>query len=146
MTIRRITARTAAQLIRRDPSRDPSVVRQARAIVTDVRKRGETALRQWMRRLDGVRPPFETPRRELHKAWNSTPRDLRHAIETAVRHAQRVAEQQVPASSVVEAQPGVVIESRVTALPRVACYVPGGRFPLPSTAIMTVVPASVAGS
>ena len=145
MTIRTITARTADQLARRDPSRDPSVIRQARAIVTDVRDRGEVALRLWMRKLDGVRPPFETSRRDLHRAWNATPRDVRRAIETAVRHARRVAGQQMPASSVIKVRPGVTIESRVTALSRVACYVPGGRFPLPSTAIMTVVPASVAG-
>jgi len=145
MTIRTITARTAAELVRRDPSRDPAVVRQARAIVTDVRERGENALRLWMRRLDSVRPPFVISRRGLHRAWNATPRDVRRAIDTAVRHAQRVAAQQMPASSVIKVRPGVVIESHVTALSRVACYVPGGRFPLPSTAVMTVVPASVAG-
>jgi histidinol dehydrogenase len=51
----------------------------------------------------------------------------------------------MPAPSTVRVDDGVRVESRVTALSRVACYVPGGRFPLPSTAIMTVVPATVAG-
>ena len=145
MKIRRITSRTATLLSRRDPSRDPAVVRQAQAIVSDVRKSGERALRRWMRELDGVRPPFEIGRREWHRAWNATPRDLRNAIEVAVRHSQRVAERQLPKSSSFSVRPGIAIESRVSALARIACYVPGGRFPLPSTAIMTTVPARVAG-
>ena len=145
MVIQRITPETAGRLARRDPSRDPVVVRQTRAIVSDVRERGETALRDWMWKLDRVRPPFMIERRALRRAWNTTPRDLRRAIATAVRHVERVAGNQKPTSAAIEVQRGITIESRVTPLKRVACYVPGGRFPLPSTAIMTVVPARVAG-
>ena len=145
MRIQSITAGTARRLTRRDPSRDPGVVRQARRIVEDVRQRGDVALRHWMRRLDNVRPPFTVERRELDRAWNATPRDVRQAIATAVRNVERVATNQRPRTSAITVQPGIAIESRVTALERVGCYVPGGRFPLPSTAIMTVVPARVAG-
>jgi histidinol dehydrogenase len=63
----------------------------------------------------------------------------------AARHVRRVAKAQLPKPFAVTVRPGVTIEQRVQALASVGCYVPGGRYPLPSTLIMTAVPASVAG-
>jgi len=70
---------------------------------------------------------------------------VRTAIRMAVRHVRAVAERQVPKPFTIRVAPGVTIEQRVMPLARVGCYVPGGRYPLPSTLIMTVVPALVAG-
>jgi histidinol dehydrogenase len=138
-------SRALRQLARQDASREASIQRRVRRIVDDVRRRGDSALRQWARRLDGVDPPYEVSRRQMRAAWDQTPRDLRRGIRTAIDHVRRVAARQVPRPFTVEVRPGVRIEGRVAPLDRVACYVPGGRFPLPSTAIMTVVPARVAG-
>jgi histidinol dehydrogenase len=135
--IRRLAERGAASRAR--------VCADAARIVGDVRARGDRALRVWMRRLDGVDPPFEVPRRELDAGWTRTPREVRTAIRTARRHIERVAARQVPRPFVVAVSDGVRIEQRVRPLSRAGCYVPGGRFPLPSTLLMTAVPAKVAG-
>jgi histidinol dehydrogenase len=133
------------RLVRRDASRDPSIERQALDIVTDVRRHGDRALARWMKRLDGVEPPFVVTRRELEAGWQATPRDVRRAIRLAVRHVGVVARAQLPRAFTVSPAAGVRVTQRVEPLARVACYVPGGRFPLPSTVVMTVVPATIAG-
>ena len=136
------------RLAARNRAMDPAVVRQAARIVRDVRRRGDAAVAAWTRRLDGydVRPGhFEVSRRELARGWDETPRDVRAAIRLAIRNVRRVALEQRPRPFSVEVQPGVRIEQRVQPLERVGCYVPGGRHPLPSTVVMTVTPAVVAG-
>ena len=133
------------RLVARDRSRDPRVEREAGRIVADVRRRGDDALRSWMERLDNVKPPFEITPRELRAGWARTPTSLRRAIQLAARHIERVARRQVPPPFTLDVRPGVRVAQRVEPLARVGCYVPGGRFPLPSTLLMTVVPARVAG-
>ncbi len=70
---------------------------------------------------------------------------MRRALVQAVAHLERVSQKQVPRGFAVTVAPGLRIEQRVQPLARVGCYVPGGRYPLPSTLLMTVVPARVAG-
>jgi histidinol dehydrogenase len=129
-----------------DAARRPDVERQAARIVRDVRRRGDQALREWTRRLDG-RAARIAPigRAALRRGWQATPADVRRALRQAITHLERVAARQVPKGFVVPVAPGVTVEQRVQPLARVGCYVPGGRYPLPSTLIMTVVPARVAG-
>ena len=134
-----------APLLARNASRDAGVERTAARIVADVRKGGDRALARWMKTLDGIRPPFEIDAKTLRAGWAATPTDVRQAIRLAVRHIRRVAERQLPRSFKVEVAPGLTIEQRVQPLGRVGCYVPGGRYPLPSTLLMTAVPATVAG-
>jgi histidinol dehydrogenase len=133
------------RLIARDAARQPAVERQAARIIADVRRRGDAAVRDWRRRLDGDRSPLEVSRRELRRGWGQTSRDVRDAIRLAVKHVERVARRQVPRSFAVSVRPGVRIEQRVQPIGHVGCYVPGGRFPLVSTLIMTVVPARTVG-
>ena len=136
------------RLAARNRAMDPAVVRQAARIIRDVRRRGDAAVAAWTRRLDGydARPGgFELSRRELARGWDDTPRDVRTAIRLAIRNVRRVARLQRPRPFSVEVQPGVRVEQRVQPLARVGCYVPGGRHPLPSTVVMTVTPAVVAG-
>ncbi len=73
------------------------------------------------------------------------PLDVRRAIERAARNIARVAFRQIPRHWDIRVSPGVIVEQRVEPLGRVGCYVPGGRFPLPSSLLMTAIPARVAG-
>jgi histidinol dehydrogenase len=145
MRILRSTDPAAAAFFARDPSRDPDVERRVRAIVDDVRARGDAAVARWMAELDGVEPPFRIPDEAIDAGWRETPAPVRRAIRAAVRSVRMVARAQVPRAFTVTPVPGVRIRQRIDPLDRVACYVPGGRFPLPSTVIMTVVPAVAAG-
>lgn len=130
---------------RADAARNPAVQRKAARIVADVRRRGDAAVREWSLALDGLTGPIEVSRAEIRQGWKDTPREVRDAIRLAVRHVGVVAAKQVPQPFAIEVRPGVRIEQRVQPLGHVGCYVPGGRYPLVSSLIMTVVPARKAG-
>ncbi len=121
-----------------------------RRIVTDVRRNGDRALRRYATRLDGLQKdqPLRVPEDELHQAWEKTNPELQDAIEQAAGNIRRYAEWQAsPALDEWrrELQPGVTVGQLVRPLDSVGCYVPGGRYPLPSTLLMTVIPAQVVG-
>ncbi|TAK19334.1 MAG: histidinol dehydrogenase [Acidobacteria bacterium] len=122
----------------------PSRTAAAR-IVNDVRRRGDAALRDWRRRLGDAPGPIEVTARELERGWDSTPADVRKAIRFAARNIRIVAERQRPRPFAVSPVRGVRIEQRVVAFNRVGCYVPAGRYPLPSSLLMTAVTARAAG-
>ncbi len=114
-------------------------------IVEDVRLGGDAALRTYAEQLDGLTGPFEVPREAIDRAVRETPPRVRAAIRAAARHIARVARAQVPREFRVRVAPGIVVQQRVRPLDRVGCYVPGGRYPLPSSLLMTAIPAKVAG-
>jgi histidinol dehydrogenase len=138
--------RTALErLLGRDGRNDRAVDRRVRTIVASVRKDGDRALLRFARRFDDVRPPIEVGLDEMREQAARVPADVRRAIQRAARHIARVAFKQIPPHWDIEVVPGVVVEQRVEPIARVGCYVPGGRFPLPSSLLMTAVPARVAG-
>jgi histidinol dehydrogenase len=136
------------RLVTRDAARDPAVERQAAAIVADVRARGDRALLEWTRKLDGRDETFRlrpVTAADLRRGWRATPKTVRAALRVAIDNLARVARRQVPRPFAVTVAPGHRIEQRIHPLERVGCYVPGGRYPLPSTLVMTTVPAREAG-
>jgi histidinol dehydrogenase len=118
-----------------------------RRIVNDVRRNGDRAVRRYATRWDGLGKgePLRIPEEELHQAWEQTAPELQGAIEQAAGNIRRYAEWQAPEEWRREIQPGVSVGQFVRPLDSVGCYVPGGRYPLPSTVLMTVIPAQVAG-
>jgi len=140
------TNRTALErVLARDGAEDRVFARRVSAIVRRVRLRGDRALEAFARQFDGSGPPFEVSRGEMEASAASVPPDVRRAIRRAAETIARVAFRQIPKHWDVAPVPGVVIEQRVEPLARVGCYIPGGRFPLPSSLLMTAVPARVAG-
>jgi histidinol dehydrogenase len=121
--------------------------RVAARIVADVQRRGDAAVVHWTRTYDGgsPRPPFEVTPAELRAGWRATPASIRAALKQSIRHLTIVGRRQRPSSFGVTVIPGVRIEETVRPYARVGCYVPSGRHPLPSTLLMTVVPARLAG-
>ena len=115
------------------------------AIVSAVRQRGDRALVEYASKFDGLNGPIEVSRSEMRHEARSVPPDVRSAIALAARHIRAVASRQVPRSWAITPAPGLRIHQRVTPLDRVGCYVPGGRYPLPSSLLMTAIPAVVAG-
>jgi histidinol dehydrogenase len=120
-----------------------------RRIVNDVRRDGDRALRRYATRWDGLGKDeaLRVPEDELHQAWEQTDPELQNAIKHAARNIRRYAEwQAAPLSDWRrEIEPGVSVGQLVRPLESIGCYVPGGRYPLPSTVLMTVIPAQVAG-
>jgi histidinol dehydrogenase len=133
-------------LVRRSAVPEASIRRDAAAIVEDVRLGGDAALAAAGARFGGARPGgTRVPSDEIAAAVRGLEPRLATAILTAISNVRRVHERQRPSDHSVEVMPGVEISRRWAPLRRVGCYVPGGSAPLPSTLIMTVVPARVAG-
>ena len=118
-----------------------------RRIVDHVRYNGDRALRRYAARWDGLgrSEPLRVPEADLDEAWRRTPSELQDAIKQAAANIRRYCEWQKPEEWRREIQPGVCVGQLVRPLESVGCYVPGGRYPLPSTLLMTVIPALVAG-
>jgi len=128
-----------------------------RRIVNEVRRNGDRAVHRYAMRWDGLGrdEPFRVSEDELRQAWERTDPKLQAAIKQAAANIRRYAEWQSPKAKDKnknkndewrrEIQPGVSVGQLLRPLESVGCYVPGGRYPLPSTVLMTVIPAQVAG-
>jgi histidinol dehydrogenase len=131
---------------RRASSRDAE--RVAARIVADVRRRGDAALFSWTKRLDRMTLSARSvwvSRSESSAARKSVSREFLAAIDHAARNIRAVARRQKPQEWTIEVEPGVRAGQRVRAIESVGCYLPGGRFSLVSTLLMTVIPAQEAG-
>jgi histidinol dehydrogenase len=136
---------SVAALLDRGPRRDLTFERRVARIVNAVRRQGDRALLRYARRFDALAGDVEVTRDEMRRAAASVPADVRRAIAAAARNIRHVARRQVPRGWTTSPVAGITIEQRVTPLERVGCYVPGGRYPLPSSLLMTAIPARVAG-
>ena len=145
LIIKSSNARAVAALLDKRPAGDPAVQRRVAAIVARVRRDGDRALLTYARRFDGLDGPIEVSRREIDKSATLVDSNVKKAIALAARNIRTVAEKQRPRAWSVSPVPGVRIRQRVLPLDRVGCYVPGGRYPLPSSLLMTAIPARVAG-
>jgi histidinol dehydrogenase len=142
----RATAAYAA-LVRRGNVPDPAVREAARATLAAVRTRGDAAVREANERVGGGRPDGRLilDRSELTAARDALAPPIRRALDQAITNVRRFAETQRPTSTTTTIAPGIEIERRWSPIDRVGAYVPGGSAPYPSSLIMTVVPAQVAG-
>jgi histidinol dehydrogenase len=132
-------------LLAADRVRDRVTESGAAAIVNRVRRGGDVALKAYARKFDGLIGSIEVPRRSWDAKAESLPRDVRAAVARAARHIRSVSKKQVPKGWRHAVAPGITVEQRVTPLARVGCYVPAGRYPLPSSLLMTAIPARAAG-
>ncbi len=135
------------RLVRRAAVPDPSVRDGARATLAEVRERGDAAVREANARVGGGRSDgvLVLDRAELEGARDALEPAVRRALDQAIDHVRRFAETQRPASTRTTIAAGIEIERRWSPLASVGCYVPGGSAPYPSSLVMTVVPARVAG-
>ena len=124
---------------------DPGLERRVARILNDVRRRGDAAVRRYAARFDAHEGRLELGPDDIARGAAMAPREVRAAIRAAARNILRVARVQVPRGVRIAVAPGVTVEQRVRPLDRVGCYVPGGRYPLPSSLLMTALPARAAG-
>jgi histidinol dehydrogenase len=133
-------------LFERGRAHDPSVMRTVTEIVEEVRTRGDEALRDQAKRFDGVDDlVIEVPRALWQQALQSLGNEVRAALELAASNIATFHRAQLPAGIEIEPRPGLKLGRRADALARVAIYAPGGRAAYPSSALMGVVPARIAG-
>jgi len=124
----------------------PSVEPRVRKILKDVRGTGDRALRRYAQRWDGLSKSqsLQVSEEEMVAAWNNLPTEVRRSLGLAAQNIRRYCEWQKP-QSWTRTHRGICLGQLVIPLDAVGCYVPGGRYPLVSTLLMTVIPAQVAG-
>jgi len=119
---------------------------RVRKIVDDVRRNGDRAVLKYARKFDGPAPrqALRVSESELKAAWERAPADLKRALRLAESRIRQFCEWQKP-KEWTHSRDGISLGQVVRPLESVGCYVPGGRFPLVSTLLMTVLPAQAAG-
>jgi histidinol dehydrogenase len=118
-----------------------------RRILAEVRKSGDRAVLKYATEFDGLAKAqgLLVSREEMKAAWEGTAPKLQAAMMVARGNILAFAEAQMPQEWTISPAVGVKTGQIVRPLDSVGCYVPGGRYPLPSTLLMTVTPAQVAG-
>jgi histidinol dehydrogenase len=125
--------------------RDAETDRRVAEIVADVRRDGDAALLRYARAFDGLDGEMEVSAKQMAAAARLLPTPVRAALRRAAANIRTVARRQVPRGWKARVSSGIAVEQRIVPLDRVGCYVPGGRYPLPSSLLMTAIPAIAAG-
>ena len=143
--IRILPAAQMGRLLARRKARLAEAEATVRPILDAVRDRGDKALLEYARRFDALeRKSVVVPAADLHRACASLSAAFRDAVSIAAGNIRAFAEMQLPAETRREVSPGLQLGQVVRPLDTVAAYIPAGRYPLPSTLMMTVIPAQVA--
>ncbi|PBB58163.1 MULTISPECIES: histidinol dehydrogenase [Mesorhizobium] len=137
----------------KEPSRDAvsdtaPIEKTVKDIITNVRERGDTAVREYSIAFDKADVAnFEVTEEEKEKAVADLDPQTREDTEFAIANVRRFAKAQLATilPLEIESLPGLHLGHRVIPIETVGCYVPGGRYPLLSAPVMTIVPAKVAG-
>ena len=148
MRILKLSPQTEASLLKNRKGQDLTAHRTAARIVADVQHRGDPALDAWSRKLDGIDTSGKrlwVTQQEIAAAKKRVSRDFLRAVEHAAANVRRVAEKQLPRAWSLQVEPGIDVAQVIRPIESIGCYIPGGRFALFSTMVMTVVPAQVAG-
>ena len=144
--IRILESKQVNRLLVRKAARFSAAEAVVRPILEAVRRRGDKALLEYARKFDSLdRASVRVPERELREAQLALSPAFRRAVNLSARNIRAYARRQMPRAWKVQASPGLRLGQVVRPLDTVAAYIPGGRYPLPSTVLMTVVPAQVAG-
>ncbi len=138
---------TLAAIEQRGGAALDTVLPAVKRIVIDVRKRGDRALLHYAAQFDGLAGPesLRVKPEDMESAWTALDPALRDALSTAAAQIRAFAERQLPQSWSASPIPGLTAGQLVRPIASVGCYVPSGRHPLPSTLLMTAIPAQVAG-
>lgn len=144
--IRIISSKDVGALLRRKAARLTEAEETVRPILDAVRRRGDKALMEYARQFDGFTGAnVRVPAAQLRSAAKRLEPAFRAAVEAASANIRAYAQRQMPREWSSEMRPGLRAGQIVRPLDTVAAYVPAGRYPLPSTVMMTVIPAQVAG-
>ncbi|MCM7536532.1 histidinol dehydrogenase [Enterobacter sp. DN] len=131
-----------------DAQADRSLTEKVSAIIERVKTEGDTALRAFSQQFDHVVPAqFEVSEQEIAEALEGMDAQTRHDSEFAINQVRRFARAQLATMLPLEVEtlPGVHLGHRIIPVQTVGCYVPGGRYPILSAPVMSIVPATVAG-
>ena len=147
--MRILSGQGADRMVKRLSSRGTSLTTlepRVRSIISNVRRNGDRALRRYAEQWDGLakNQSLKVSEEEISAAWTTLPPDIRKSLRDATQNIRRFCEWQKPRNW-TRTRRGISLGQLAIPLDSVGCYVPGGRYPLVSTLLMTVIPAQVAG-
>jgi histidinol dehydrogenase len=148
MRVLRLTRAVEERILAQRRRRDRMAERAATRMIQDVQRRGDAALFYWTKRFDGPtlqRSNVWVTRDELRSASRRVSAAFLDAVDHAAHNIRAVARRQKPQEWTLTVEPGVRASQRVRPIETVGCYLPGGRFSLVSTLLMTAIPAQEAG-
>ena len=144
--IRILESNQVGRLLARKAARFTEAEAVVRPILEAVRTRGDRALMEYARQFDKLeRNSVRVPAKELEAARAALTPEFRSAVETAAENIRAYALRQMPKEWTAQVKPGLALGQIVRPLDTLAAYIPAGRYPLPSTVMMTAIPAMVAG-
>jgi histidinol dehydrogenase len=144
--IRILASKDMGRLLARRTARLTEAEATVRPILEAIRRRGDKGLLEFARKFDRLeRKSVRVPPRELAEAAVRLTPEFRSAVQVAATNVRRFAEKQLPREYTASFGAGLRLGQIVRPLDTVGAYIPAGRYPLPSTLIMTAVPAQVAG-
>lgn len=144
--LRIINLDQAQELITRKALRLAEAEKTVAPIIDDIHRRGDEALFEYARRFDSLKTrEVAVPRSEWSTAQRQISPEFIQALDSAGRNIRKYAESQLPKETSVATRDGRRLGQIVRPLDSMAAYIPAGRYPLPSTLLMTVIPAQVAG-
>ena len=117
------------------------------AIISDVKNRGDVAIKEYSKKFgDGELTQLEVSQEEIEKAYEETSEEIKNSLKQAIENVRNFAEAQLSVIKDIETNAnGIKLGHKVIPLEKIGAYVPGGNYPLPSSVIMSVIPAKVAG-
>lgn len=144
--IRTMSHKQAGELLKRKAVRLDAAVRVVEPILQDVRDRGDEALLHYARKFDEFSADsFLVPRVRCDDAWAQLPAEFRQAVSVARENIDGYARQQLPRETMWDSGDGRRLGQLVRPIHSMGAYIPAGRYPLPSTLLMCVLPAQAAG-
>ena len=133
-------------ILNRDIRAEENVSAAVDAVLAEVRQRGDAALREYTRRFDGVElEDLRVTEEEIETAWASLDPDFIRTLEMAAENIRHFHERQVHKDFVLTDKPGIVMGQRYTPIEKVGICVPSSPVAFPSTILMNVIPAKIAG-
>ena len=134
------------QILNRDIQAEEDVSRAVDEVIFAVRERGDEALKEYTKRFDGVElDTLQVTEGEIASAWEQVEEDFRVTLQMAAENIRRFHENQVHRDFVLTDQPGIVMGQRYTPIEKVGICVPRSPVAFPSTILMNVIPAKIAG-
>lgn len=144
--LRIVSLDQAQRFITRQSVRLAEAERIVAPILEDVRRRGDAAVLEYARKFDGFEgADLAVPQAQLESAVDGVSAEFRKALETAAKNIREYAELQLPREAWFTFPDGRRLGHVIRPLESMGAYIPAGRYPLPSTLLMTVIPAQVAG-
>ena len=146
MKIIKLKDQAGDELLYRAQIDSESVIKPVREIISDVRKNGDQSLKYYTQKFDGVSlRDFQVSSQEIDTALERIEPPVSEALESAAQNITKFHQAQLPQEWSINVQEGITAGQIIRPLEKVGCYIPGGRAVYPSTILMTVIPARVAG-